>query len=186
MTVTSHEGHTGPQDIVVRDKAGPLQFKGAVVADLSWDYGAAYASGHNRWTDMTLYRVMEADSNYDYVIQVVGRSALYHRANGSCHKGVNMPVGLLRKDPDRYQALIICGREGCEPADLDDLGDADLVAVEENLYTLYRCTDAVQVITIMQARGSRGQMSNLSVKLLQAAARVDPAIEEAMLRTRRL
>lgn len=186
MTVTSDEIQSEVNDVVVQDAAGPLRFQGTVVADLSWDYDAAYESGHNRWTDITLYRVLEDDSPYKYVVQVVGRSVMYHRVNGKCRSGVNMPVGLLRQDDSRYQALISCDKRGCAPADLDELDDADMVAVEEDLYTLYRCKDAVEVITIMQNRGNRGQMSNLSVKLLQAASRLDPAFREAMMRTRRL
>lgn len=186
MTVTSHENAFEPVDIEVRDAAGPLQFKGAAVADLSWDYDAAYESGHNRWTDITLYRVLEEGSPYAYAIQIVGRSVLYHRVNSPCRSGVNMTVGYLRRDDDRYQALISCEKRGCAPDDLEDLKDSDMVAVEEDLYTLYKCASPVEVVEIMQNRSTRGQMSNLSIKLLQAASRVDVDIYNAMKQTRRL
>jgi hypothetical protein len=185
MTVTSYEIPQSAQEIRVRDEYGPLSFVGEKVADLSWNYDAAYERGHTRWTDLTLYRVWQQDSEYDYVVQVVGRSVLYHRLNGSCHQGVSIPVSRLRQDVGRYEALEPCTRPGCQPADLEDLNDSDSVSVEEDLFSLYKCKNAEEVVDTMYARSGRAR-SGLSMKLLQAASRVDDGIELAMSRTRRL
>lgn len=186
MTVTSFEVPTSAQEIVVRDEYGPLTFVGETVTDLSWTYDAAYERGHSRWTDLTLYRVCRPESEWTYVVQVVGRSVRYHRVGGSCHQGVNVPVGLLRNDGKRYEALEACDILGCQPVDLDDLGDRDIVSVEEDLYSLIKCTDAANLVVTLNNRGNREKKSKLSMKLLQAASRVDEDIAEAMRHMRRL
>jgi hypothetical protein len=185
MTVTSYEIPTSAREIRVHDEFGPLSFVGETVVDLSWSYDAAFERGHTRWTDLTLYRVWQQDSDYDYVIQVVGRSVLYHRSNGSCHQGVSIPVGQLRKDVARYEALEPCDRAGCRPVDLDDLGDTDSVSVEGDLFSLYKCKDAAEVVSSMISRSGRAK-SGLSTKLLHNAAQLDMAIAEAMKQPRRL
>lgn len=185
MTVTSPELFSEPREIVVKDEAGPLQFRGQTIADLSWSYTEAYERGHNRWTDMTLYRVLEKGSPYNFALHVVGRSVVYHRPDSPCRRGIYTPVGLIRQDDDRYQALVSCDRPKCNPVDLEELSDNDMVAVEEDLPALYRCVTADEVIKAIKGRTPGGELSGLSVKLLQTASR-DPEIAEAMLRTRRL
>lgn len=185
MTLTSPELSAEPHEITVKDEAGPLKFYGQTIADLSWTYDDAYERGHNRWTDIALYRVLEEGSSYRYALQVVGRSVLYHRMNSPCRRGINTTVGLIRRDEARYDALIPCPRPGCQPVDLDELTDNEMVAVEEDLPTLYRCSSAVEVVEVLQKRGHGGQMSGLNMKLLQVASR-DPEIAQAMLRTRRI
>lgn len=186
MTVTIPEETTGIREIVVRDDGGPLSFRGETVVDLSWSYDAAYGRGHNRWTDIMLYRVHEEDSPYTYAVQIIGRSALYHRVGGSCHLGVVETVRSLRQDKKRYQGLVACEISSCSPVDLEDMSGADTVAVEQNFYTLYRCKDAKEVVDLMYTRTGQNGMSKLSVKLLEAASHVDSDIAAAMIRTRRL
>jgi len=180
MTVTS-EVPAGFREVIVRDKEGPLPIDAEVVADLSWSYQDAQERGHQRWTDITMYRVVNAD--FTYAIQVTGRSVLYHRTSGRCGHGVNMTVSRLLRNEARYDALVAC--RNCKPKDLDDLNDQDMVSVEEPIFQLYRCTDADHVVQTMQQRGENGQMSGLSMKLLQAAANVDDAIERAIIDSRR-
>lgn len=184
--MTSQSDAPGAQVITVRDDMGPLEFVGETVADLSWSYDEAYERGHTRWTDITLYRVLQDGAQYKYVIQIVGRSVLYHRLNGPCHRGVNVPVGLVRQDDERYQSLDPCPNAGCQPADLEEFGDNDIVSVEENLYTLYKCPTADYVVEVMYERGGRDRKSGLSQKLLQAASRFDKDIENALKKTRTL
>ena len=179
MTVTSQGKTPGASKLVVRDEVGPLPFVGEMVADLSWSFDEAHARGHQRWTDITLYRVMQR-SEYKYLIQVVGRSVVYHDPTGSCHRGVNVTVGALARDDDRYQALDPC-RE-CRPQDLGEIkDDAFVVAVEENLYTLHRCKTADAVVDVLYRRGN-----HLSLKLLQTASAFDDGILKAMAKMRKL
>lgn len=182
MTTTHSERQPGVREITVHDGISPLKFNGELVADLSWDYKAAEERGHKRWTDITLYRVIQDDTPYQYVVQVTGRSVWYHRHDGPCHRGVSVEVGSLFADDARYQALVACTR--CMPVDLDDLDSADVVAVEQNLYTLYRCHNAEAVVQTMYGRST--EVSSLSTKLLQAACLADKAIEAAMTNARRL
>lgn len=188
MTVTSYEKTPDATSgkIVVRDEFGPLEFVGETVADLSWTYAAAAQYGHDRWTDITLYRVLQKGSEYKYVIQVVGRSVLYHNPNGVCHAGVNLAVAMLAQNTARYEALKACDKVGCRPEDLNKLADAAIVSVEEDLYTLHRCRDALAVLDVLYNRSKREKRSGLSMKLLQTASKVDDDIATAMMRTRRL
>jgi hypothetical protein len=174
-------------EIVVQDEEGPLSFRGETLADLSWTYQVAEERGHTRWTDMALHRVLEPGSPWKYVIQIVGRSVMYHRSDGPCSRGVNMAVGLLREDEPRYEALVICPRPGCQPKDLEDMGDHEVVSVEEDIYTLFKCRSGADVVQTLQNRGgNRDNVSPLSVRLLQAASRVDREISMALAGTRRL
>lgn len=186
MTVTSNENVPGStaHTIVVRDQYGPLEFVGETIADLSWTYDAAARFGHDRWTDITLYRVLDDTSEYAYAIQIMGRSVLYHKTGGACHIGITMPVSVLAKDDERYQALKACPK--CQPVDLSKMQDSETVAVEENLPTLHRCRDAAEVIDVMYTRSKREKRSGLSMKLLQTASTVDEDIADAMMKTRKL
>lgn len=184
MTVAPSERQPAAREITVHDGVSPLKFQGELVADLSWTYEAAEDRGHNRWTDLTLYSVQQPGTPYQYVVQVVGRSVWYHRAGGPCHRGVNVAVRSLFEDEERYQALVACTRTGCQPDDLDDLDPDDVVAVEANLYTLYKCRDAADVVDTMYKRSAG--LSTLSTKLLQAACLSDKAIEEALTNVRHL
>lgn len=190
MTVTDSGNPPGAREIIVHDEIGPRKFCGAVVVDLSWTYDAAAERGHKRWTDITLYRVIQESSDYQYVVQVVGRSVVYHTSGGPCHKGVGVEVRLLYADDDRYQALEPCPR--CAPDDLEDFAPTDMVAIEEDLSSLYLCANADEVVSALYRRGDMsgkrppGQLSSLSVKLLTAACRIDKDIEAAMMNARQL
>lgn len=183
MTVMSQGNPPGARDLVVHDEMGPLPFVGEMIADLSWSYDEARESGHQRWTDITLYRVLE-ESEIKYLIQVVGRSVYYHDVSGPCRKGVRVEVGVLAQDEARYDALVPC--RDCNPKDLDDLGDNVTIVVEENLYTLYRCKTADEVVNVLYHRGSQAQKSNLSMKLLRSASTLDEGINHALMKMRRL
>jgi hypothetical protein len=182
MTVTNHEISQGSsRRIVVRDRLGPLEFVGETVADLSWSYDEAYERKHPRWTDISLHKV--DNSEWAYVIHIVGRSMLYHVSKSDCRSGVNTQVGILRRDDERYQNLLQCSR--CKPKDLEDLDDTAIVAVEEDLHNLERFRSAEGVVEYIYKR-SEQQQSGLSMKLLQTASRLDENIGEAMMKMRQL
>lgn len=183
MTVTS-EQLPGTKRIVVRDEIGPLEFDGEMVADLSWDYSTAAEYGHDRWTDLSLYRVLQEGSEYTYVVQVVGRSVVYHKVGGSCRGGMRRMVGVLKQNNERFNALRICDR--CDPDDLDEMRDTDTVNVEEDLPTLYKCKGAKEVVDVLYSRIIKEKRAGLSMKLLQAAADADPEISAQVRRMRSL
>jgi len=185
MTVTESNSPGTYGKIVVKDQSGPLEFVGEMVADLSWTYEIADTYGHKRWTDLTLYRVREPDSEYMYVLQVVGRSVLYHRTGGPCRSGINLPVSMVMRDEERYRELKAC--PDCNPKDLDYLEESESVAVEEDLPTLHRCRTAREFVNVMNDRISRERNKNgLSMKLLKVASAVDPNIAAEQVKTRRL
>lgn len=195
MTETGSGIPPNIQTIKVRDRIGPLAFQGQMIADVSWTYEEAAESGNDRWTNITLYRVHEGTTPYKYVIQVIGRSVIYHLADGPCGKGVRMKVGLLSaaSDQERYDALRPCGVRGCNPLDLEDLSPDDTVAVEVDRPTLHKCADADQVVRVLYAAGPPSHnggepkdFSWLNMRLLTAASSVDPDIEAALTGVRQL
>lgn len=157
--------------VTVHDGIGPLRFRGEVIADLSWTYTQAHEIGHNRWTDIRVYQVGD-NKMYRYVVEVVGRSVVYHRTNGSCHKGVTMSVARISEDEERYDALQPC--DICKPVELDELDDAAQVTVEVDLPKIIKCRDAKQLVDELRRDGS-----NLSLKILQAVCLVDKNVENA-------
>lgn len=165
------------QKITARDEEGLLSFNGEMIAEMTWSYEAAKARGHQRWTDLVLYRVAEEGVPYRYALQVVARSVVYHKTDGPCHRGVRMTVGVLARDVDaaRFLALDPCAEPGCQPLDLDDLADEDRVKVEEDFPALHRCETAAQVVDILKDR-----MRGPAWRLMQAACRVDEDFIEPM------
>lgn len=185
MMVSTPEETTGASRIIVRDEIGPLAIVGWKVAALSWSYDEAWERGHNRWTDMMLYAVQD-DPDMKYAVQILGRSAVYHRPNSTCGQGVGVLVSKIREDQPRYNALVACPK--CKPEDLDDLTKAgDSVQVEVDLPKLYRCRDANEVVTSLYSHGVKDgrSQSGLSVRILRAAAMVDGDIEQALMNMRR-
>jgi hypothetical protein len=183
VTVSSPEETSTAREIRVRDELGPRIITGWPLADLSWSYAEAQSYGHDRWTDMTLYRVV-GNPRMRYAVQITGRSALYHRVGGPCNVGVSVPVGKLYGDEDRYDALQPCRRPGCNPKDLDHLKDDDVVRMEVDLPKLYVCRDADEAVASLYNHGRREGRgpSGLSVKLLSAASAFDKDIEQALMR----
>lgn len=185
MTVTDSTPSGGGNRVRVRDQDGPLEFQGEMVADLSWTYEMAKTYGHLRWTDLTLYRVTQEGSPYKYVLQVVGRSLVYHAVSGVCRSGINLTVSMVYQDQARYEALEAC--QQCSPPDLDDMDLSATVSVEEDLPTLYRCRDAADFLEVMGKRIAQERNRNgLSRKLLKVATNVDPEIANEQMKNRSL
>ena len=73
------------------------------------------------------------------------------------------------------------------PEDLDFFEENEIVAVEEDLPTLYKCRSAADFVSVMNGRIQRERNKNgLSMKLLKVASSVDPAIAAEQVKTRRL
>lgn len=178
MTMTSPEIPAEATKIVVWDRGVPLEFVGEKLVDLSWSYDDAAEADHTRWTDLILYRVYDESSAYRYVIQVVGRSVVYHKANGPCRYGVVMHVSRIRRDTERYDALVPCNQ--CGVGDIDEMDGTDSVAVEVDRPSLEKCRGAFDVVQVLQRRSARERESGLSMKMLQTAVEVDDDIASAL------
>lgn len=176
------------QKIVLQTEEGPRSFLGYAIVDLSLNpaevvdppahlnWGPRY-----RWTDMALYRVVDPLVDAEYAVHIVGRSVLYHRLHSSCRKGVVSLVVDLASEP-RYELLRPCREKDCYPSvpwdHIEDLADDDQVAVEQERYTLHKCTNAADVID--QLRGDDAEMSHLALKLVREAAAKDSALAAVM------
>lgn len=188
MTVSTPEEVTQPYDIVVQDSWGPRSIRGWQIVDVSWTAEEARKRGYVRWTDIALYRVVN-NSSATYMIQILGRSVVYHRNGGPCsNKGVSMLVGKLSDETEKtYLQAVPCQEPGCKPEDLSNLQDHDRVQMEVTIPRLYRCKDAGEVVDVLFRHGRRadGEPSNLNMKLLSAASALDPDIQLVLLNTER-
>lgn len=193
MTVIEGERVTG-QQVTARDVDGPVSFRGEVLVDLSWtptpvdepSMGAPLL----RWTDMLLYRVLE-DSPYQYALQIVGRSVVYHRPGGPCRRGVRKTVEKLAENEDRFYTLRPCTKRGCYRGvsvafllEKTEEQDQDVLAVETDRYTLHKCEDPQGVIDAL--RDENGVVSGLGQQLLDAACDEDPTIASTMMTGKKL
>lgn len=185
----------GDDLVVVEDPAGRRSFHGKLVTRVSTRAGTA-----PRWTDLELYRVTDAEGGY--AIANVGRSVLYHRPGSPCNLGTMRRVGDL--PDDEYGQLIahdmVVERwpgdpkalPPCDPGDLDDLGDDDMVSVEINLPGITKAQTAADLISkLHQERRSRDGgitvfLSEPAQRLLREAADRDPAIAAEMQKPRPL
>lgn len=178
MLVKVRDGLMTKNEIVVRDGFRSFTFPGKEIVDLSWDVATVRAKGRYRWTDMILYRML-GDGPYEYILQVIGRTVVYHRPGSPCGRGARMSVSnLYASDPDRYDILEPCPERGCKPKDLEHLDNTDIVSVEEDRYTLDKCKTLNDLIDAL--RDEDGKVSGLGDKLLTTAKMADKGIRDAM------
>jgi len=173
--------------IQVRHVDSVLEFVGERVTDSSSDDRT-----QPRWTDLTLYRL--TDGSGRYVLQVVGRSVVYHAVSG-CERGVHVS---LRELADHYldeaceepvpEPCPVCKPVDIE-ADLSAVTPGDLVVkMEVDRYSAYECRGVDELLQRLrltqQVKGAGFSMPSLL--LLDRAKVADPAIAAALSRIRRL
>lgn len=175
-------------EIEVRDAVSPMVFDGTLLVDRSWDVATARAatgSGPTRWTDMLLYLADECHP-FKYVLQIVGRSLVYHRP-GECHKKGAVSTVEQLTSSDLYMDLEPC--KICGPEDLDDLPLKATVSVEQarfTLHTLDTAADLMDVLRMNSRDGKRGNISGLGAQLLYDAKEKDAEIAAEMNKPKRL
>lgn len=171
------------KEFEVRDRMGPLTLRGKLLADCR--YGS---ESKLRWTDMALYKVVDRSSRYQYALEIIARSFVYHRANGPClrkkHRITSIVMLRARAGENRWKALYPCTRSGCAPGDLEDLDDDYRIAEEQPDTHLYLCTRPADILDRLYRHS--GHISELAAELLHKAAKEDPGIEMAWKKTRRV
>ncbi len=173
--VTMAENETAAvEQFIVNDELGPQSLHGRLLAKCVWDYEDAYERGQVRWTDLLLYRNAETASPNQYVLQTVARSVVYHLLGGRCRRGRKAPVGLLRHDEARYEALAAC--TVCCPPDLNELADSYAVSVEQDFPYLDLCSNATELLALLQ----KSKSTALNAKLIQQAVLRDADIATAL------
>lgn len=173
-----------PGWVQVRDTKEVLEFQGELVTDSSSDDRA-----QPRWTELVLYRL--TDDTQRYVLQVIGRSTVYHAANG-CERGVAVKLSELA---DRYldeacTEPIPEPCEECRPADVEAVGpdDPTVVKMEIDWYSAYECQTVEELLQRLRLTKGRsiGQFSMPALLLLDRAKSVDPIIAAALTQVRRI
>lgn len=190
LTRKLKENRVPAQEFVVKDSLGPVEFSGEIIAEVKHRNGDPGMPVRRRWTDMTLYRVLEPRSKSRYAIHVVGRSVTYHSADTLCRQARNSHwtkitvKELEHSDPDRYEALLPCLDRVCRPGDLDDLDDDAVIWTESDDHKLLTATSAKNIIRAFY--GEFGKVNAIATTLLEDAARVNSQIREALEMPRRI
>jgi hypothetical protein len=173
-----------PGLVRVRDTKEVLEFQGELVTDSSSD-----DRSQPRWTELVLYRL--TDGTQRYVLQVIGRSTVYHAADG-CERGVPVPLADLA---DRYldEACTEPIPEPCEvcrPRDVEAVepNDETVVKMEVDWYSAYECQNVDELLQRLRLTKGRsmGQFSMPALLLLDRAKSVDPTVAIALTQVRRL
>lgn len=126
----------------------------------------------------------QTDKPFQYALEYLARSWVYHRATGSCAKSKHRfrTVGQVKQSDVRWENLIPCNR--CNPEDLEYLSDDERIAEEREETYVYLCSDAADIIKRLYYRS--GEISKLAVGLLHEAARNDRDIASALHGQRRI
>lgn len=134
--------------------------------------------GSLRWTEIDIYRT-EAGH---YILARRGRSVVYHRLDSDCvtRYAATVQVGQL-VDEAIYDDAEPC--PVCNPADLDDLGEDDIIRLEQTNPAVFISDDAHGLIETGKNRDKDGLvfMNKVTQHALRIAASKDPAIAEAFL-----
>jgi hypothetical protein len=171
-----------PAELVrVRDDDEVLEFAGELIATAT-----TRQPGKARWLDMKLYRT--TDGTGRYVIGRTGRSLMVHRLNGSCNRGVPVPVTSLGEDAVPCQ---LCGTPALAVLKTVPRGT---VAQEADHHSATVCSSASEMLSRLRLRGaspddgdSHGNAYSAPAQRLLDEARLnDPAVEAAASVIRRL
>lgn len=171
------------KEFEVQDRMGPLTLRGKLLADCRYE-----SETKTRWTDMALYKVVDRSSRWQYVLEIIAQTYVYHRAGGPCARKKHrvLSVKELRDavTDHRWRYLVPCPRPGCAPGDLEEMDATTKVAEERPDPHLYPCTKASDILDRIYRHS--GTISELAADLLHRAAEEDPSIAMAWKNKRRL
>lgn len=144
------------------DSSQSVDFDGYHLAHVSTERDSS-----PRWTIMDLYKINAPQTDARYVLDIQGRSVLFHSSDGNCNTGTPTLVSLLPQDAEP------CGK--CLPRGA--VGGPDTwVEMEINQREITPCTTTADVVKCL--RGTRGgQLSRPAQRLLAAAMAADDAFD---------
>lgn len=182
MTLTMVKEDSVGDTITVRDGLVPASFRGHLVAMRDWSGDISRRPG--RWTEMYLYKVEDRHSPYNYALQIIQRSVVFHMPDG-CSRGRKTSVEEAYKNPEWYASLRPC-YDCSSNVDLDDLPDDANIFVEKDRFELHRCVTVEHVIDGLRDKKKNNTLSSLGMELLQDAADADTTIATFLKATRSL
>lgn len=172
---------------LIRGALGRRGFYGVLLAEHSTE-----TPYRPRWIEMTVYRDWEVKRDdageatsplvpvgpRGYVLQVVGRSVVYHKHESRCHNGL-IPVHNATLDDDAEPCA------ACKPGDLDDLEPEEIVDTEKDRFTVHQCATTDELVERLHdpkspAGSGLDGLSAPAQTLLQLAAAKDEPIAAAI------
>jgi hypothetical protein len=162
------------RDYTVRDGDRALTFFGI---ELAFSSSAGSRGGRSRpiddlrWTEMTVYRTIDDR----YVLEMIGRSDVYHRAAGAggCLYGTPSLVRFL--DSDRRPCTT------CKPPAAKDLDPDENISVELDRYTTRTVDTAADLVAACHSADNRGYryLTDVARNVLNDATVKDAALSTA-------
>jgi hypothetical protein len=128
--------------------------------------------------------VYDAQPSYQYAVEIIARSYVYHWVDGPCVKDRHLinTVSHVRESNHRWRYLSPCTR--CKPVDLEEMALDTRIAEEASESHVVLCTSASDVVNRLYQRN--GEISVMAAKMLRAAARHDPEIANVIHSTRKV
>lgn len=134
--------------------------------------------GSLRWTEIDIYRT----EGGHYILSRQGRSVVYHRLESDCvtKYAATVQVGQL-VDEAVYDLAEPCPI--CQPNDLDDLAEDDVIRLEQTNPAVFVSNDTHGLIESAKNRDRDGQvfMNRVTATALRLASEQDHAIAEAFM-----
>lgn len=117
----------------------PIDFDGWFVDSL--DNGGG---DRLRWAVLELYGWQPRDGGASgYILYTIGHSVVYHDEGSECGRGVLIPVGAVSEVTDEDLDILVPCPE-CDPPEMRDLQDDDLVEMEKTWYKWTQCQGTAQ------------------------------------------
>jgi hypothetical protein len=173
VTVAHESGEAAP---------APREWKLPDIAEQEYEFtgwllgkDSTETADSDRWTEIYVFRTVGGQ----FVLRVIGRSAVYHRHGSGCNTGDAKPGREMDAD------LEPCPR--CRPASYlrADMQD-QLFDVEVDIPTIRPCETADALIYEMHRANGRGgrQLSYLAGRLLRQIRKADADIDRALRKPR--
>lgn len=126
----------------------------------------------------------ERQPTYQYAVEIIARSYVYHRAKGPCAKTRHRvtTVGNVRQNNHRWRNLVECPK--CKPDDLEYMPADAQIAEESEEAFVYLCANAHEIAAKLYHRN--GEISAMAAKMVRAASKRDQGIAQMMRASRRV
>jgi hypothetical protein len=157
----------------IKNHLEDIEFNGLLIAEASTE-----RVDDPRWTEIQIYRT----DGGQYVVHRVGRSVVYHVADGPCNFGVTTLGARLPEDAEPCRPRNKRFGRSCEPPARDDPHfDPDAAyEMELDLHSADVCSATEVPRRLSQSRGGTESMSSVSHRALRVAIETDPDLRAAL------
>src|ERR1700744_2534723 len=144
-----------PQDMqkIVIDASPPWELWGIYLGAVDNE-----RTSKPRWAELRLYKYLDTDESHRstrpelntyghqlYLLHTLGHSAVYHRADGHCNRGIVLKVSEFGQHAE-FKPYDLEPCRDCRPPRLRDTNPWDELGLEILRHTFFKCRNAEAVI----------------------------------------